>query len=240
MVIDAVKEVVSTGITFEVDRVTKATEPLREVPYELGLNALVRGKPTRTYNRSTGEYEPAKLPPLESYSKNTHPLVWRGSSTNALMSAFHYAYNDHRPLVLSPDMIWFMIINGVSEYINKNAENLRHRFVSFDGKKKLVIRRDEFVKGFMGNDWEGGFAEWSGMIKTEIGESNHSLIVQEYSTTSFVDRAALEVALMGAMQSYFDYGAQTMCGIPEITLEGTPEDWNKLHANTERVAHKNL
>ena len=58
------------------------------------------------------------------------------------------------------------------------------------------------------------------------------LFLPSFSTTGPVERAAAEVVLLDAMQSYFDYQFRTMCGIPAITLEGTQEDWKAL---AERV-----
>jgi hypothetical protein len=40
---------------------------------------------------------------------------------------------------------------------------------------------------------------------------------------------------MEAMKSYFDYIAiRISCGIPEITLKGTTEDWRKILDKTIR------
>ena len=58
------------------------------------------------------------------------------------------------------------------------------------------------------------------------------LVPASFSTTGPVERAAAEVVLLDAMQSYFEYQVCTGCGIPTITLEGTHEDWKVL---AERV-----
>ncbi len=42
-----------------------------------------------------------------------------------------------------------------------NAEELRKKFVDFDGQKELWIQRDEFAWQRPENDWEGCFAEWA-------------------------------------------------------------------------------
>jgi hypothetical protein len=52
--------------------------------------------------------------------------------------------------------------------------------------------------------------------------------VADFSTTGPVERAASEVVLLDAMQSYFCYELHTLCGIPSITLEGTVEDWQSI------------
>jgi hypothetical protein len=40
---------------------------------------------------------------------------------------------------------------------------------------------------------------------------------------------------MDAMQSYFELGMATGCGIPSVTLEGTADDWSRLHDKTEEL-----
>ena len=38
---------------------------------------------------------------------------------------------------------------------------------------------------------------------------------------------------MGAVQSYFSYELLTLCGIPEITLEGTVDDWRSIRRRAQ-------
>jgi hypothetical protein len=41
----------------------------------------------------------------------------------------YYAYADHHPFVLSPDMIWLIISQGFARHVNNNPEQLRKHFV---------------------------------------------------------------------------------------------------------------
>jgi hypothetical protein len=129
-------------------------------------------------------------------------------------------------------MIWITIERGLAIHITQNAEELRDKFVKFKGKKFLEIRRDYFIKGRK-NDWEGCFDEFSAKIQEEIGEEKHSLIVADFSTTAKLQRVASEIVLMDAMSRYFDYGVQTLCSIPLVTLEGEVSDWERIR---DRVA----
>ncbi|MCI5208545.1 MAG: DUF4419 domain-containing protein, partial [Candidatus Electrothrix sp. ATG2] len=79
------------------------------------------------------------------------------------------------------------------------------------------------------------FREFSTQIKKHIGEVNHSNIVASFSTTGAVERAANEIVLMDSLKSYFKYECQSICGIPEVTLEGTAEDWSELYKRTEAL-----
>ncbi len=137
----------------------------------------------------------------------------------------------HRPLCLSPDTIWLMIIQGVANHINAHAEELRPRIVSHQGKIDIEVRRDDFIKGSPENPWSEVFDDFSAQIRAQVGASIQSFIPR-FSTTGPVERAAAEVVLLDAMQSYFEYQVYTACGIPSITLEGTYDDWKAL---AERV-----
>ena len=151
------------------------------------------------------------------------------------VATVHSAYDQHRPLVLSPDMFWLLVAQGFANHVNANAEATRHHFVQFEGKKKVVIRRDEFIKGSPENDWAGAYGEFAGKLVEFIGQENHDRIVCPFSTTGLVERAANDLVLMDAMQSYFELSCSTMCGIPSVTLEGTAEDWSRLHDKTEKL-----
>lgn len=204
----------TVGITFAVSDVDPTATPLTEIPYPEAVTDLL-GRP------------------VEACSKYQGRLVKRAETHHPLIAAVHAAFAFHHPIAFSPDMIWLTITRGLAQHINLNAENLRHHFVSHSEKVKIKVRRDEFIKGSTRNDWEGVFSEFSGKICQHIGEATHQLIVADFSTTGSVERAASEIVLLEAMQSYFDYELSTKCGIPSIKLEGTPEDWRSI---VERVA----
>ena len=180
---------------------------------------------------------------VESCYNQSDPVVHSGgrggSQMNALVQAVHTAFDRHYPLVLSPDMIWLCIMQGLSIHVNENAEKLRSKFVSHQGKEKITVRRDDFVKGQQ-NPWPEVFGEFSSQIRKHIGDETHDLILPQFSTTDSVSKAVSEIVLMEAMKSYFSYRVMTLCGIPEITLEGSPEDWRMIREKTEQLAQFDL
>jgi hypothetical protein len=202
----------ATTTSFDISNVQRATEPLPEVPYKEAVEAQITPGPVDACSRYHGRL-------LERVAY--HPVV----------AAVHRAFMGHRPLCLSPDMIWLMIIQGVANHINAHAEELRPRIVSHQGKLTIRVRRDDFVKGSPENPWSEVFNEFSVQIGDHVGASIE-LFVPSFSTTGHVERAAAEVVLFDAMQSYFEYVVHTLCGIPTIALEGTYEDWKAL---AERV-----
>ena len=200
-------ERIGTTTTFAVSPVTPATAPLPVIPYHEAVTEFLGGK-------------------VESCSQYHGQLV-ANVRIHPLIHALHLAYADHRPICFSPDIIWLTLTQGLALHINANAEQLRHHFVKHKGKAKIVVRRDDFVKGSPENPWPEVFHEFSAAIQKHIGDA-HRLIVADFSTTGPVERAASEIVLMDAMQAYFTYEFHTICGIPSITLEGTPDDWRSI------------
>ena len=171
--------------------------------------------------------------PVEACSEFAGSVV--PCNYHAFMAALHAAFVDHRPFVLSPDMIWLLIAQGLANHVNQHAEEMRSHFVSHAGKKELRVRRDDFIKGTLENPWENVFDEFSMHIQEEIGQSNHQLIVAKFSTTGAIEKAANEIVLIDSMKAYFKYVVETRCGIPEVRLEGSHEDWKLLAKKAENL-----
>lgn len=153
---------------------------------------------------------------------------------HGFLHAVHLAFDQHLPLELSPDDVWLTIAQGFAAHVNANAERLRKRFVQHEGKAEIVVVRNEFTKGSPSNDWPGAFGEFSDKIGEYIGKKR-DLLVSNFSTTGPAEKAASEIVLMDAMQSYFQYTCVTCCGIPTITLTGTAEDWRDLRTRAHNL-----
>jgi len=158
---------------------------------------------------------------------------------NGLVAAIHRSYTEHLPLALSPDDIWLAIAQGLSLHINANAETLRHQFVSHEGKARITVRRDGFVRGRLDNDWPGVFHEFSDQIAGYI-HKKRDLIVSNFTTTGPLEKVVSEITLMEAMKNYFDYRLLTMCHIPRITLLGETSDWEDIARRVSVLAEFDL
>jgi hypothetical protein len=55
------------------------------------------------------------------------------------------AYASHRPIVLSPDMIWLLISQSFGEFVSKNAEQLRSQIVSHEGQKEIKVYSKHYM-----------------------------------------------------------------------------------------------
>lgn len=176
--------------------------------------------------------------PFEACAANSTSIV-QCPGPNMFVSACTASFAQHYPLVLSPDDVWLAIAQGFAQHVNNNAEALRSRFVRHEGKEKIQLNRDTFVKGSPANDWPGCFAEFSAKIREHVGKPV-DMVVCDFSTTGPIERAASEVVLMDAMQAYFEYSVMTMCGIPQVTLLGTVADWKSVFARAQAMGEYDL
>lgn len=163
--------------------------------------------------------------PLEAARANS-PKVLRQQKINGLLHAVHVAYSDHYPLALSPDDVWLAIAQGFALHVNANAETLRAQFVSHEGKKE-ILHMNDYTRGDPNTPWENSFAFFSSEIEKHIGKKA-TLLTSDFTTTGPIEKAASEIVLMDSMQKFFSYREMTMCGIPEVTLLGTTDDWKSI------------
>ena len=145
------------------------------------------------------------------------------------------AYADHRPLVLSPDMIWVLISQGFARYVNAHAEELRDQFVDHDGKIHLVVKSEKELLTEKA-DWAQIMSDFTGQIESNTKGDIGQTITADFSTTGVTERITSQITLMESLKEYFEYVVVYMaCGIPSVTLTGTPQDWQKVLEKTRRL-----
>jgi len=202
-----------------------AVEPLSEVTYVKAIETRIGG------GFEACEFKLRNEPIV---STEIHPFV----------ATLYIAYADHRPISISPDMIWLLICQGFSTHVNNNIEDLRKKFVKFDGKKELIVDTQpiskEFKKGSTKSPWPLAFPVLADSISKYVNFDIHNLYVQSFSTTTSVEKAAYEVALLDVMSGYFEYEYATSCGIPAINIEGTKTDWLKIKKKLQHFKGYNI
>lgn len=217
--------------TFKVCDVEKAKSPLSEAASEKVFTTLMNKKADNMF-AELDEPKKANNTLLCSSMDNDKPIVQTYS--HSFVQAVYQAYADHRPLEISPDMMWLMIAQGFALHVKENAEDLRKIFVDHEGQVNLDVPRISYhpkSKAF----WEGIFPDFSAAIENNTKEEVWKLMSPEFSTTTKIEKAAFEITLMDAMSPYFTYSVSIICGIPEITVEGTVEDWEKIETRIEEL-----
>lgn len=195
------------AITFQIEELSPPENLLEEQP----LSSILKNFSKR----------------IEAHSQVDSSLVSYGR--HSFIHGMYAAYAEHRPFVLSPDMIWLLIVQGFSCHVNFNHKTSREVFPGMRTKEPLYVYNDAIKLGDSSSPWAETTAEFTEQITDYIGEDLMQVLRADFSTTSMAERIATEITIMDAMKPYFEYVVmRIICGIPAITIEGRTEDWEKI------------
>lgn len=174
----------------------------------------------------------------QTVSRSGVPVI-RGHR-NAFFHAMSDAFNVHVPVVITPDVVWLTILGGLVHHIDQNAESLRHHFVDHQGQKTIVVEVASPPMPFVPDQvWTDGIRKFSDALGEQIGK-RRDLILCNFSTTTDQDRISSEIALMGAMKHFFTYKMMLACGLNQVTVRGTPADWEEIKSRLHSLSEFDL
>lgn len=154
--------------------------------------------------------------------QSTPPQNFQPSS-HGFIDAVRFAYSRHHNLTIRPDDVWLAIATQFAVYVEKNAEELRDKFVSHSGQKELSV---ECNGNLLTVDYSYLSLEMSKQIADNIKDPKvREWIIPNFSTTTNIDRAVGAMVLMAGMKKYFGYKMLLSCGLPSVTMLGTESDW---------------
>ncbi len=157
--------------------------------------------------------------------------------THSFYKGMINAYASHRGIVLSPDVIWLLISQGFAAHVNLNSEELRNKIVYHQGKKTLEVESHKNLLFETDKvNWDSIFGEFEKQIRSNTKNNIADIITADFSTTGRTEKIASQITLMESVKSYFEYKVMTLgCGIPDITLTGTPDDWRKVREKAQSL-----
>lgn len=177
-----------------------------------------------------------KTPLLEcSHASSTH--VIQAGLHHPLIRAVHAAYSNHFPLKITPDVFWLTVSQGFALHIQTHAETLRGFFVAHHGREKLTVYTSDLTSR---KDWEQVVEAWCEHITTHVGQDTSALFRCDFSTSTPITQIASQIVMMAGLKEYFEYELMWVCGIPQVTLEGTLEDWKDIKKRVEQLAFYDL
>jgi hypothetical protein len=158
---------------------------------------------------------------------------------NAFVAAIYKAYCEHYPLEISVEDIWVAIEQGVSIHLNENAEKYRQLMVSHEDKKTLnlpvdSLRIPDSARPKGGNksvpaiDWSVAVRQMGQLIRNDMKTDLATLLTTPFSATTAVEQAVFDCTLMDSVKAYYDYRFSLCCGIPQVTLRGSPDDFQQV------------
>ncbi len=214
----------------KVERLSKPRRALPELSREELLRKLV------VDNIDTLQYIEGYNPTILAHCEL--PKRMANFGYNSLFKGMFEAYASHRPFAISPDMIWLLICQGFSNHIEANSEALRDKFVDFDTQKELVITTNKLPSKV---DWSEFIGNFSALVGENTKGNIAELLECNFSTTTSAERVASQATILSSMKSYFRYTiVMVVCGIPEIELHGTVEDWQEIIKRTKELSKYDL
>lgn len=160
-----------------------------------------------------------------------------GAPTASLgIQAIHQAFAEHLPLSLRPETLWYFIIHEVAEFVRQNSDKCAPLFTTTPEARPTIEVRDDSLHYTAPSDWLGCIDLFRAPLRERLSDRTMELFLPSFSTSTPETETALLVAMMDAASPYYDYLVRTLCGIPQIRLEGTANDWQTVYTQTDRLA----
>ena len=162
--------------------------------------------------------------------------------TRPVITGYLRAYQNHYPVTISPDIAWLLICQGFSHHVNSNPEALRSLLVDFKNKKELRVTRNMIgTEGLAVFPWESVFPEFVQQISAYTGQKLAENLSADFTTTTPTSLIAGQITIMESMKEFFNYKVVMVgCGIPEVTIEGSVDDWEKIIRRLDYLSRYDL
>ena len=146
---------------------------------------------------------------------NIHPFIY----------AAHKAYAEHRPLTISPDGVWLLISQGLTTHLYSKEGDQAVTLI-IEGNEKTDLSNEEWLKHL---------DKFQQTLKSSTAETIQAFHSPDFSTTDMNIKNAFKISSLSNKSEQFQFGLFSLCGIPEITLEGTTNDWLKIADKLESL-----
>lgn len=202
------------GITFAVDDVKVAETPLPANDFRIiAQNKLER--------------------PIFALPNGVDSTQIIPANMNAFAYTIHTAFDEHRPLILTPDDIWLAICQGFGNHLVANADKLEGKLLAKKRPEEIYVFIEDLAQN-NSDGWEELVQGFNDSLAGYIKGPAMQMINQQFTTTTPVISTAYQITMMDAVKSFFKYTGGSGCGIPSITLKGTPEDWQQIYDNIDQ------
>ena len=128
------------------------------------------------------------------------------------------AWGSHYGIVVSPDIIFHIIMNEIATHIKNNSKHYRTLFSKSDEKISIVVTTSDPQLIDLALIME----QLKSLVPTDIND-----FLPTFTTTTISSKYAIMATFADAMQVYYKYGMMC-CGIPKVKVTGTDEDWDKI------------
>jgi hypothetical protein len=152
----------------------------------------------------------------------------RPQPTSLFFQAVHACFADHHALTLRPEVLMHLIVNEIATTVKMHPEAYRGLFTTSPDKQRIDVRHDGLRLGDPKSPWHEAIAMFSPKLRELVPPGIMDHMLPSFTTATVETQTASLVAFMAAASPFYDYHVHTRCGIPEIRLAGTPDDYRKM------------
>lgn len=126
-----------------------------------------------------------------------------------------FAYSRHEKVRVSPHDLWYIVLTEIAKIVNDHSDKFRSLFTRSAEKVGIVVETDDVTK-----------IDPLKIIEklNTLSPTDPEIFMPSFSTATPEYNIAAAAAFADMVQSYYSYMTM-MCGIPEIEVTGTVEDW---------------
>jgi hypothetical protein len=128
-------------------------------------------------------------------------------------------YSRHEKLRIQPQDLWYIVLNELAVEINDHPDTYRMLFTSSDENETITVHAST-PDQLPGRDLVNRLA-------TQMPELKVEWLLPRLSTHTAASETAMAAAVCHMASPYYNYMTY-MCGLPEIEVTGTKEDWQEL------------
>lgn len=144
----------------------------------------------------------------------------------SFLYALSMAYKFHQKIAIHPHDLWYVMLTEVARMINANPDKYRALFTREATKVNIAVPTgsvDELPIELV-------IEKLREAVPVDV-----DLFIPEFSTHTDMSRLACLAAFADGVKSYYNY-MTFLCGIPEIDIRGTYEDWDLFSVNLMKIA----
>ena len=221
------------GVTFQIEELSKPAELLPTENFQSVYNMILGEERSIDISNSAEQSDYDNI--LFNSIGDTDLAITR---SNSFFNGMREAYANHRPVVFSPDIIWTLISQGFANHINNNSNKYKDLLIKSDEEKTIVAN---IGADLANTDWPEVINTLSSSSADNMKSKLGQLLVCDFSTTTQVEKAASQIIMLKAVESYFEFEVRYLiCGVPQVTLLGTPDDWRKVKDKTLQLEQYDL
>jgi hypothetical protein len=199
--------------------------------------AAVLGRPRRIHYASRDKRYVVSHP-AQGYrvGETRNAAAYEAATVSLGIQAIHQAFAAHVALSLTPDLLWYLIVHEVAEYVRQNPDEHVGVFSGTPESKQVIVLRDDSLHPGDPSGWPRSIGLVRDPLRARISDRSMDMFLPQFSTTTEEAQTALLIALLDVVSPFYEFEWATACGIPQIRLEGGGADWRSLYSQADLLA----